>query len=198
MTRSEYYHRERGAVCYSLPLFVASERPYRRVTDAFREAILTPNLEWCWRSSVRTPPAPDTHSTSAIGRRPLVPLSAETFDQFVADVQYIDEWDNGKDIELFAYDAGTASLIIDEYDHGLRTALADFAAYEGGPLRLVIITPDDEENSLVFVPRAPIPSVEKLLERWDAPQARESGQRKYGDLRIVKLETIYSLPLIHD
>ena len=134
---------------------------------------------------------------SLSGRRPLTPLSVETFGDFFADVKYIDEWDNGKETEVFAYDADTPFPIMDEYDLWLRIALEYFAAYEGGPLRLVIITLDDTENSFVFVPHEPIPFVEKLLDTWNAPWARTHARRKYGSLRIVKLETIYSLPMIH-
>ncbi|HLA84386.1 MAG TPA: hypothetical protein VJL29_06305 [Thermoguttaceae bacterium] len=192
MGSSEYYHRERGPVCYALPLFASSERPYRRVTDAVRQALLTPDLGWSWRSSVRG--ENDTSNEIVSQNRPLTRLSAQTFADFVADVQYIDEWDNGKGIDLFGYDPDAASAIISEYDSGFRTAIDRFAVCEGGPLRLVIITLEDQENSLVFVPHDPVPIVEKLLETWNASWAKANARRKYHRLRGVKLETIFSLP----
>jgi len=198
MTQSEYYHRDRGSVCYSLPVFAAAERPYRRLTDVFREALLATDLEWCWRGSVRK--QSDLRSATSLRAKhpPLTLLSAETVSEFTDDVQYIDEWDNGKGIELFAYDRGKSSSIIDEYDLRLRVALDHFVACEGGPLRLVIITLDDQENSLVNVPHEPIPFVESLLEAWNASWVRMNARRKYKSLGMVKLETIYSLPLIHE
>jgi hypothetical protein len=198
MARSEYFHRERGVVCYSLPIFAAPERPYRQVTSSFKEAILAPYLEWCWRSSIRATAANDTESTSTDQYGALTRLSVETFAEFEEDIQYIDEWDNGKGIELFAYDPGMTPSIIDEDDHYLRMVLVRFAADEEGPLRLVNITVDDEDNSLVFVPHSPAPFVEKLLKAWGAPQARTDGWRKYKALGISKLETIYSLPPVRE
>ncbi len=197
MAQSVCYYREHGIVCYSLPLFVASERPYRRVADDFRKAVLASNLGWCWRSSVRELADPDTDPALQDGCRPLTPLSAATYDEFAADIQYIDDWDNGKEIELFAYDPDISSFTIVE-DSNLRIALTNFATHEEGPIRLVIVTLDDEENSLVFVPHSPVPFVEKLLEIWNAPWVRENNRHKYDALRIVKLETMYSLPINHE
>ena len=50
---SEYYHRELGVVCYSLPLFVSARQRYRQPTPALGEALMADCLEWRWSSATR-------------------------------------------------------------------------------------------------------------------------------------------------
>ena len=198
MARSGYYHRDLGVVCYELPLFATPEDPCRHVPDVFHNAVLGNDLEWCWRSSTRPELAAAEPAELLAGNRPLSPLTAESFGKFEEDVRYFDDkWSLSKGIELFGYDPGASSLIIDDYDLRLRVALEHFVAYEGGPLRLVVMTADDEDNSMVFVPHRPIAFVATLLEGWGAPSRGQTLRHKYRRLGVAKIEDCYALPLVH-
>jgi hypothetical protein len=168
------------------------------VPDVFRNAVLGKDLEWCWRSSTRPELAVAEPAELLAGNRPLSPLTAETFGKFAEDVRYFDDkWSLSKGIELFGYDPGASSLVIDDYDLRLRVALEHFVAYEGGPLRLVILTAEDEDYSMVFVPHTPIAFVANLLDGFGAPWARANARCKYRWLGVAKIEDCYALPLVH-
>ncbi|MGD0900036.1 MAG: hypothetical protein ABR915_19550 [Thermoguttaceae bacterium] len=156
------------------------------------------DLEWCWTTSANERTAPPGQSQLPRLRRPPAVLSAEAVGDFSRAVEYVDDWENGKGIELFGYDPGQSSLVVDEYELKLRVAIDHFAAYQGGPLRVVIITLEDQENSLVFVPQEPVPFVTRLLGAWDAAWARANARRNYRALGVATLENLYSLPSVHE
>jgi hypothetical protein len=185
MNKGEFYYRSGGVECYALPLFFHPDGT-RGLSDTFRELLLCEQIEWCWRSSVR--------SENISGDTSLfIPLSASNIPQFIEDLIFVDEWDLGKNIELIGYDCGKSSLVIDEYNLRFYQALTHFAVYEGGPIRIAVITLDDTDNSLVFVPHKPIPLIEKFLASWDAPWLKSNAQRKYHKLGVATLESMYAI-----
>jgi hypothetical protein len=197
MSKGVYYYRDCGVVCYSLPLFAVSEFPYRDVSNTFKNALLSNGLEWCWRSNI--------HSDNILSNnleihfKPLSILTAETIDMFVSDMRYYDETNGiSKGIELIGYDQGRSSLIIDEYDLKFRIALENFVSYEHGPIRIVILTSEDEDNSLVFMPHYPVSYVNIILHTWNNSWHKNNVLRQYRKLGVARIEMAYALPLIHD
>jgi hypothetical protein len=190
--RIDAYVRDRGVVCYSLPVFAQSTHPYRGISEGVRKTILNGGLNWCWYSIGYALPRDVAVSETKPFSRPLATISADSIDAFSCDLDAVDAVDDGRFIGLFGIDRGSEELVVDQYALRLRTALEHFAVYEGGPIRIAVITLENETNSYVYVPHSPIPPVQAILDEWQVGSSNVKTH-PYKRLRVISLESLYAL-----
>lgn len=171
------YTRDRGPICYELPIFGP------RASEATGvEALLASRLAWIWESAVRERPAPR-------GSRQLRRLEAETRQLLLDQLAYRDDDGLGRFVAVYGLDASAAREL---GERSLGELLRDFADGAGGTLEVVIVQLGDAPNEYLFVSAEPTAAAQRTLDLLGVAE-RDWRDVPYRRLQLAALESIYEL-----
>jgi len=175
------YSRERGPVCYEIPLFGEEHTLGERTRQ-----LLSSGLDWHWVSARARAADGPSERPSLPETRELTPLTPESVASLVADLKERDIDGYGRTVLLAGAeparpDAAPAAAF--------EEALRAFSERGDGPVRIVVVQIGDSPAEHVFVPHQPPAQVVQLLRSWRILPNAPGKIRPYDELRLASLES---------
>jgi len=177
------YWRERGVICYEVPLYTSEASP----TLDFISLLQSCGLIWYWESARDGEVSEFSPVKHLPGERPLTQLTDENAETLLDDFREFDIEGYGRGITLFGCDQATILT-----QNQLHAALKQFVFFESGPIRIVLLRIGDTANKFIFVPHNPVPPVLTLLNAWGIAKEQVNSTFPYGK-RGITLERVYRL-----
>jgi hypothetical protein len=188
MDRLNAYLRDKGVICYELPLLFVPEKGGFQ-TRVVSELIAS-GMDWFWTSEQTSPVSEHSLVRDLPPIRPLTQLSESNQGELVRDFGERNVDGYGRHIVLIGVDSGSDNMVRE--GSRFREALRTFDTEETGPIRMIILQENDGNENEVYVPHAPTASVAALIRGWGVNPVAIGWwhKRKYNRLGVIQLQRL--------